>query len=98
MADFSVDTGDLGALAQAFSVAGSDARDIAAGFRSGTGRLTAGDALGRPDVVAQYGQAFDQWSRNLDEIASSLEKLARSLGLARELYEMAEQEATVRPR
>jgi uncharacterized protein YukE len=98
VADFTVDTGDLGALALAFSAAGSDVRGIAAGFRSGAGRLTAGDALGRPDVVAQYGQAFDQWARNLDELASSMEKLAHSLGLARELYEIAEREATVRPR
>ena len=75
MADFSVDTGDLGALAQAFAAAGSDVRGIAASFESDAGRLTSGDALGRPDVVAQYAQAFDQWTHNLDEIASSMEKL-----------------------
>ena len=96
MADFAVDTEDLGALAQAFAAAGSDARGIAACFRSGAGRLAGGDALGRPDVVAQYAQAFDQWTHNLDEIASSMEKLAHALGLARDLYEIAEREATVR--
>jgi uncharacterized protein YukE len=96
VADFSVDTGDLGALAQAFAAAGSDARGIAATFRSSAGRLTSGDALGRPDVVAQYTQAFDQWTHNLDEIASSMEKLSRALGLARDLYEIAERNATVR--
>jgi hypothetical protein len=98
VADFSVDTGDLGALAQAFAAAGSDARGIAASFRSGAGRLAGGDALGRPDVVAQYAQAFDQWTHNLDEIASSMEKLAQALGLARDLYEVAERDATVRTR
>lgn len=96
MADFSVDTGDLAALARAFDAAGSDARGIAAGFRSGAGRLTAGDALGRPDVVAQYHQAFDQWGRGLDEIAASIERLGRALALARDLYEIAEARATVR--
>jgi uncharacterized protein YukE len=98
VADFSVDTGDLGALAQAFAAAGSDARGIAASFRSGAGRLAGGDVLGRPDVVAQYAQAFDQWTHNLDEIASSMEKLAQALGLARDLYEVAECDATVRTR
>ena len=98
MADFAVDTGDLGALAQAFGAAGSDARGIAASFRSGAGGLTSGDALGRPDVVVQYAQAFDQWTHNLDEIASSMEKLAQALGLARDLYEVAELDATVRTR
>jgi uncharacterized protein YukE len=98
MADFAVDTGDLGALAQAFAAAGSDACEIAASFRSGAGRLTSGDALGRPDVVAQYAQAFDQWTHNLDEIASSMEKLAHALGLARDLYEIAERQATARTR
>ena len=98
MADFSVDTGDLGALAQAFAAAGSEARGIAASFQAGAGRLTSGDALGGPDVVAQYGQAFDQWTHNLDEIASSMEKLAHALGLARDLYEIAERDATVRTR
>lgn len=96
MADFSVDTADLGALAHAFAAAGSEARGIAAGFRSGAGGLAAGDALGRPDVVGQYAQAFDQWGRNLDEIAASMEKLGHALGLARDLYEIAEREATVR--
>jgi uncharacterized protein YukE len=98
MADFSVDTGDLGALAQAFAAAGSDARGIAASFRAGAGRLTSGDALGRPDVVAQYTQAFDQWTHNLDEIVASMEKLAHALGLARNLYEIAERDAIVRTR
>jgi hypothetical protein len=98
VADFSVDTGDLGALAQAFAAAGSDAREIAASFRAGAGRLASGDALGRPDVVAQYTQAFDQWTHNLDEIAASMEKLAHALGLARNLYEIAERDATVRTR
>jgi methyl-accepting chemotaxis protein len=95
VADFSVDTGDLGALGQAFAAAASDARGIAASFRSGAGRLTSGDSLGRPDVVAQYAQAFDQWTHNLDEIASSMEKLSHALGLARNLYEIAERNATV---
>jgi uncharacterized protein YukE len=98
VADFSVDTGDLGALAHAFAAAGSDARGIAASFRSGAGRLTSGDALGGPDVVAQYAQAFDQWTHNLDEIALSMEQLAHALGLARNLYEFAERDATVRTR
>ena len=98
MADFSVDTGDLVALAHAFAAAGSDARGIAASFRSGAARLTGGDALGSPEVVAQYAQAYDQWTHNLDEIASSMEKLARALGLARDLYELAERDATVRSR
>ena len=98
MADFTVDTGDLGTLAQAFAAAGSDARGIAASFRSGAERLTSGDALGRPDVVAQYAQAFDQWTHNLDEIAASMDRLARALGLARSLYETAERDATARTR
>src|SRR4051794_23419276 len=98
MADFAVDTGDLGALAQVFAAAGADARGIASSFRSEAGRLTGGDALGSPDVVAQYAQAFDQWTHNLDEIASSMEKLAQALGLARDLYEVAELDATVRTR
>jgi uncharacterized protein YukE len=98
VADFSVDTADLGALAQAFAAAGSDARGIAASFRAGAGRLTSGDALGGQDVIAQYAQAFDQWTRNLDEIAASMEKLARALGLAQNLYEIAERDATVRIR
>jgi uncharacterized protein YukE len=98
MPDFSVDTGDLGALARVFQAAGTDARAIAASFRAGAGRLTSGDALGRPDVVAVYAQAIDQWTHNLDDIASSMEKLAHALGLARDLYEAAEREATVRAR
>jgi uncharacterized protein YukE len=95
VADFSVDTGDLAALSQAFAAAGSDVRGIAASFRSGAGRLTSGDALGRPDVVTQYTQAFDQWTHNLDEIAASMEKLSHALRLARNLYEIAERKATV---
>jgi uncharacterized protein YukE len=98
VADFSVDTGDLGALAQAFAAAGSDARGIAASFRAGAGRLISGDALGGQDVVAQYAQAFEQWACNLDEIVASMEKLAHALGLARKLYEIAERDATVRIR
>jgi uncharacterized protein YukE len=94
VADFTVDTRDLGALAQGFAAASTDAGGIAAAFRSGAGGISAGDALGRPDVVAQYGQAFDQWARNLDEITSSMEKLARALGLARDLYELSERDAT----
>jgi uncharacterized protein YukE len=96
MAGFSVDTGDLGALAQAFAAAATEARGIVASFRSGAGRLASGDALGRPDVVAQYAQAFDQWTHGLDEIASSMERFAHALGLARDLYDVAEREATAR--
>jgi uncharacterized protein YukE len=92
--DFAVDTGDLGALAQVFGAASSDAAGIAAAFRSGAGGLTGGDALGRPEVVTQYQQAFDQWAHNLDEIAASMEKLSRALALARNLYEVTERDAT----
>jgi uncharacterized protein YukE len=98
MGTFSVDTADLGALAQAFAAAGSEARGITASFRSGAGRLTGGDALGRPEVVAQYAQAFDQWTHGLDEIAASMERFAHALGLARDLYEAAERKATVHTR
>lgn len=96
MADYTVDTGDLGALAQAFAAAGADAEGVAASFRAGAGGLVHGDALGAPDVVAQYQQAFEQWTRNLDEIAGSMQRLAQSLSAARELYEIAERQATVR--
>ena len=48
-------------------------------------------------MVAQYQQAFDQWARNLDEIASSMDKLSRALALARDLYEATERAATVKP-
>jgi uncharacterized protein YukE len=96
VAEFSVDTGDLAALAQTFGAAGSDAAGIASEFRTGAGGLTSGDALGRPEVVAQYREAFDQWARNLDEIAASMDKLSRALALARDLYELAEHDATVR--
>ena len=98
MTDFSVDTGDLGALAQAFGAVSSDASGIASAFRARAGRLVSGDALGQPEVVAQYRQAFDQWARNLDEIAASMDKLSRALVLARDLYEMTERDATVRTR
>ena len=79
MADFAVDTADLGALASVFGAGSADAAAAAAAFRSGAGGLTGGDALGEPQVVQQYQQAFDQWARNLDEIASSMDKLARAL-------------------
>ena len=98
MTDFSVDTGDLGALAQAFGAASSDASGIASAFRARAGGLVSGDALGQPEVVAQYRQAFDQWVRNLDEIAASMDRLARALVLARDLYELTEHDATVKTR
>jgi uncharacterized protein YukE len=98
MADFTVDTGDLGSLAQVFASASTDASGIASTFRSGAGGLTGGDALGEPQLVAQYGQAFDQWAHNLDQIASSMEQLSRALLGARALYELAEEHATVRSR
>ncbi|MGZ4602453.1 MAG: hypothetical protein ACXV3S_04600 [Kineosporiaceae bacterium] len=98
MTEFAVDTGDLGALAQVFAAAGSDASGIASAFRAGGAGLTTGDALGRPEVVATYREAFDQWARNLDEIAASIEKLGRALALARDLYEITERHATVRSR
>ena len=96
MADFTVDTADLGSLAQVFASASTDASGIASTFRSGAGGLTGGDALGEQQLVAQYGQAFDQWAHNLDQIASSMEQLSRALSAARALYEVAEQHATVR--
>jgi uncharacterized protein YukE len=96
MADFTVDTGDLGSLAQVFASASTDASGIASTFRSGAGGLTGGDALGEQQLVAQYGQAFDQWAHNLDQIASSMEQLSRALSAARTLYEVAEKHATVR--
>src|ERR671926_1006983 len=95
MAEFSVDTGDLGALAQAFGSASSDASGIASAFRAGAGGLASGDPLGQPEVVAQYRQAFDQWAHDLDEIAGSMDTLSRALTLARDLYELTEREATV---
>jgi uncharacterized protein YukE len=98
MADFTVDTGDLGSLAQVFASASADASGIASTFRSGAGGLTGGDALGEQQLVAQYGQAFDQWAHNLDQIASSMEQLSRALLGARALYELAEEHATVRSR
>ncbi len=98
MADFRVDTGDLGSLAQVFASAGADATGIASAFRSGAGGLTGGDALGEQQLVEQYRQAFDQWARNLDQIASSMEQLSRALSGARVLYEVAEKHATVRTR
>lgn len=96
MADFAVDTADLGALASVFGAGSADAAVAAAAFRFGAGGLTGGDALGEPQVVQQYQQAFDQWARNLDEIASSMDKLARALAVARDLYEATERDATVK--
>ncbi len=96
MADFSVDTADLGSLAQVFASASTDATGIASSFRSGAGRLSGGDALGEQALVEQYRQAFDQWVRNLDQIASSMEQVSRALTGARTLYEVAEKHATVR--
>jgi len=96
MADFTVDTGDLGSLAQVFASASTDASGIAAAFRSGAGGLTGGDALGEQQLVAQYRQAFDQWAQNLDKIATSMEQLSAALAGARTLYEVAEKHATVR--
>ena len=96
MADFTVDTGDLGSLAQVFASASTDASGIASIFRSGAGGLTGGDALGPPELVAQYRQAFDQWAHNLDQITSSMEQLSHALSGARALYEVAEKHATVR--
>ena len=98
MADFRVDTADLGALAQVFASAGTDASGIASAFRSGAGGLTGGDALGPQELVTQYRQAFDQWAHNLDQITSSMEQLSRALAGARTLYEVAEKHATVRTR
>lgn len=96
MADFGVDTADLGSLAQVFASASTDASGIASAFRSGAGGLTGGDALGDQQLVGQYRQAFDQWAQNLDQITSSMEQLGRALTAARALYEMAERHATVR--
>jgi uncharacterized protein YukE len=96
--EFKVDTGDLGALAQAFGAASSDASGIASTFRAAAGGLASGDALGRPEVVAQYRRAYDQWAHNLDEIAASIGRLARALVLARDLYELSERDATVKTR
>jgi hypothetical protein len=96
VADFTVDSGDLGALAQAWGAGSSDASGIAMAFRAGAGGLASGDALGQPEVVAQYGQAFDQWAHTLDEIAASMDRLSRSLVLARDLYELTERDATVK--
>ena len=96
MADFTVDTADLGSLAQVFASASTDASAIASTFRSGAGGLTGGDALGEQQLVGQYRQAFDQWARNLDQIATSMDQLARAVGAARTLYEIAEKHATVR--
>jgi len=96
MADFRVDTGDLGSLAQVFASASTDASGIASAFRSGAGGLTGGDALGEQQLVVQYRQAFDQWAQNLDQITSSMEQLSRALGAARTLYEVADKHATVR--
>ena len=96
MADFRVDTGDLGSLAQVFASASSDASGIASAFRSGAGGLTGGDALGPQELVTEYRQAFDQWAHNLDQITSSMEQLSRALAGARTLYEVAEKHAMVR--
>ena len=96
MADFTVDTADLGSLAQVFASASTDASGIASAFRSGAGGLTGGDALGPQELVTQYRQAFDQWAHNLDQITSSMEQLSRALAGARTLYEVAEKHATVR--
>ena len=96
MADFTVDTADLGALAQAFGSASTDASGIASAFRAGASGLASGDALGRPEVVAQYRLAYDQWAHNLDEIAASVDRLSRALVLARDLYELTERAATVK--
>jgi uncharacterized protein YukE len=98
VSDFSVDTEDLGALAQAFGAASSDVSAIASAFRARAGGLAYGDALGQPEVVAQYRQAFDQWTRNLDEIAGSMDTLSRALALARDLYDLTERKATVEAR
>jgi uncharacterized protein YukE len=96
MADFTVDTGDLGSLAQVFASASTEASGIASAFRSGAGELTGGDTLGPQELVGQYRQAYDQWAHNLDQIASSMEQLSRAVAAARTLYEVAEQHATVR--
>jgi uncharacterized protein YukE len=98
MADFRVDTADLGSLARVFASASTDASGVASAFRSGAGGLTGGDALGPPELVTQYSQAFDQWAHNLDQITSSMEQLSRALAGARTLYEVAEKHATVRTR
>ena len=96
MAEFAVDTADLGALAQVLASANTDASGIASAFRSGAGGLTGGDALGPEELVAQYRQAFDQWAHNLDQVATSMEQLGRAVSAARTLYEIAEKHATVR--
>jgi uncharacterized protein YukE len=96
MADFRVDTADLGSLAQVFACASTDASGIASAFRSGAGGLTGGDALGEQQLVEQYRQAVDEWAHNLDQIATSMEQLSRALAGARTLYEVAEKHATVR--
>jgi len=96
MADFTVDTADLGSLTQVFASASTEASGIASAFRSGAGGLTGGDALGEQQLVAQYRQAFDPWAQNLDKIATSMEQLSAALAGARTLYEVAEKHATVR--
>ena len=95
MADFTVDTGDLGALARLFDAGSTDATFVATAFRAGAGGIVGGDALGPPEVVRAYQQAFDQWARNLEEIAASMERLSRGLVGAQTLYEAAERHATV---
>ena len=92
---FSVNTADLEGISAAFSSAGSDVTHLRAVLVSGAGAPESASVIGSGTAASEYARVLQEWTHNLDQLASSLETMSRKVSAAASVYGQTETNNTV---
>lgn len=94
---YSVNTADLDAVDAVFSSASTDVAQLRAALASGAGGPEASSVIGSAQAAGEYSRAFQEWTSNLDQLASSLDTMSRKVSAAAAAYAQTETANTVPP-
>lgn len=92
---FSVNTGDLDAIAAAFGTARSDVANLRGVLTGGASEPQSASVIGSASAAGQYQAVYQEWLKNLDQLASSLGTMASKISAAARHYAQTESGNTV---
>jgi len=95
MMSIKVDPPALEAIAAVFGAASSDADTLRGMLAAGADAPDSTAVIGGATAAGEYQHAFQQWLRNLSQIASSLDTMARKVAVAATYYAQTEAGNTV---
>jgi uncharacterized protein YukE len=93
--EFSVNTADLDDISGAFNSASSDVTHLRAVLASGAVGPESVSVIGSSTAASQYTRVLQEWTHNLDQLASSLETMAHKVSAAASVYAQTEANNTV---